>query len=291
MKARKVPLDCIFESAGTLSDETTEDADVAVENVNANEVWEGNSIHRWSINAATALQDLRRALKIDAQPPPLPPIQSSLSSTTLERRHMSQRYGSLDLQTPTNGMRRDAAQLLHDAERLLSSWNVTPSCRADFAKTVEEMHKKVSLLRPGYAAELCDRIDATLKEAAKWQQGKADLCKELSITDDQLKETVQLIQFLNTEVSPSASIILDASKRVQTLAPLYQAVSDRLTFLGIIANAADTTAAQQRKLSDITAGLAEMNAAMIESQEACSESIAAFKERISQLGSRRASMR
>jgi hypothetical protein len=295
MKARKIPIDCIFEAAGALSsDDVAEDPVVGESSKTNDEVFEGNSVHRWSIDSALALQDLRRALKIDAQPPPLQPLQTCTSSLSRDgdqmRRHL-QRYGGLDLQMPTDGMHRDASQLLYDAERLLRSWNVTSSSGTDFAKTVNDLHKKVSLLKPGYAAELCDRIDATLKEAAKWQQGKTELCKELSINDDQLKETVQLIQFLNTEVSPSAAVILDASRRVQTLAPLYQAVSDRLAFLGIVVGATDSTSAQQRKLSEITASLSDLNAAMSESIEACSESVAALKLRITQLGSKRASLR
>lgn len=289
-------MDCIFESTGRLGDDASESTELHNNAISDDEGHDGegggNFVQRWVIDTNLALQDLRRALKIDAHPPPLerivpqtvvPPQGHALTSLR------QQRYGHLDLQSPTDAMQRDAHQLLQDAEHLLGCWRLPTTPARDVTTIVQDLHHKVSLLRPGYAAELCDRIDATLKEATKWQQGKAELCRELAVNDDQLKETVQLVQFLNTEVGPSVPMILEAARHVQTLAPLYQAASDRLAFLGILtAEPAETSA---RRVSDLMSNLREMDAAITESEEACLESVAAFQSRIEKLNSKRAPMR
>lgn len=286
MKPRPIPNDCIFEASGSLGDRElpSHDAEPSSTDDHHHESCEGGFVQRWRIDTKASLADLRRCLKIDAQPPTLNPLSGGEARPSSVTDPQQLRYGGLDLQSPSNGMQRDAAELLRDAEALFQRLHVSKSSANRFATSVEDLHRRVALLRPGYAAELSARVDATIKEASKWHQGKADVCRELSCNDEQLREMVQLVQFLNTEVAPAAPAVLAASKQVQTLAPLLQAASDRLEYLGVIGETSDLGAAR-RRVDEITAGLESMNAAIADCDEACTESLASLKERIENLKS------
>jgi hypothetical protein len=285
MRPRKIPQDCIYEGTGSLGNDGELQPNIGSSSspiAQENETSEHGFVHRWHIDTKSALNDLRRALKIDAHPPPLdtlaPPKMLAVSD-------LRQRYGGLDLGAPTNGMLRDASQLLLDATRLLGSLGVASASPTELPRAVEELHRRISLLRPGFAAELTDRVEATTKEAAKWQEGKSDVCREIACNDEQLRETVQLVQFLNTEVSPAVPMVFDAARQMQTLAPLFQAASDRLTYLSVIVET--PVEKSMNHIQQLAANLAEMNAAIEESEDACAESIAALQERFEKLKARK----
>lgn len=291
MQRRPLTADCVLESTGTLYSDNNIPDDSTYKEEHRGPADESHpSIFRWRIDVQSALEDLRRALRVDALPPALHPIR--LDSTTLSDTARLAAPGkknvhavSYKLLSDDETLQQDAARLLDEAERMRDDFALSTMTAAEFGRACTMWQDKVSLLCPGYVQELADRVDLALKEAMAWAATREALCKDVECSSEQLNEVIDWVHFLNTECVQPIPSILGCAMQLRTLAPLINAASTRLEAHSVFLEDFPAVSQEMRALSS---EVSQVSAAIEESSASLRHSISALKSRFDAVAAKRA---